>query len=43
MFVVIVWTIWTIRNRMVIERVFLRRASDSVFKFLAFLLSRHPL
>jgi hypothetical protein len=31
------WTLWTIRNKMVIEHIFLRRASDSVFKFLAFL------
>ena len=37
------WTLWTIRNKMVIERVFLRRASDSVFKFLAFLQQWHPL
>jgi hypothetical protein len=31
------YTLWTIRNKMVIEHVFPRRASDSVFKFLAFL------
>ena len=37
------WTLWTIRNKMVIERVFLRRASDAVFKFLAFLQQWHPL
>jgi hypothetical protein len=31
------WNLWTIRNKMVIECIFLRRASDSIFKFLAFL------
>ena len=42
-FAAITWTLWTIRNKMVIERVFLRRASDSVFKFLAFMQQWHPL
>ena len=37
------WTLWTIRNKMVIERVFLRHASDAVFKFLVFLQQWHPL
>jgi hypothetical protein len=36
-FAAMFWTLWTIRNKMVIEHIFLRRASDSVFKFLAFL------
>jgi hypothetical protein len=36
-FAAISWALWTIRNKMVIEHIFLRRASDSVFKFLAFL------
>ena len=42
-FAAMTWTLWTIRNKMVIERVFLRRASDSVFKFLAFMQQWHPL
>ena len=42
-FVVMTWTLWTIRNKMVIDRVFLRCASDSIFKFLAFLQQWHPL
>jgi hypothetical protein len=37
------WVLWTIRNKMVIEHIFLRRASDSVFKFLAFLQQWYPL
>jgi hypothetical protein len=37
------WALWTIRNKMVIEHIFLRRASDSVFKFLAFLQQWYPL
>jgi hypothetical protein len=36
-FAVMSWSLWTIRNKMVIEHIFLRRASVSVFKFLAFL------
>ncbi|KAE8766362.1 dna replication licensing factor mcm2 [Hordeum vulgare] len=36
-FAAMMWTLWTTRNKMVIERVFQRRASDSFFKFLAFL------
>ena len=36
------WTLWTTRNKMVIEKVFPRKASDS-FKFLAFLQHWHPL
>ena len=42
-FAAMMWTLWTTRNKMVIERVFPRRASDSFFKFLAFLQHRHPL
>ncbi|KAE8816126.1 Signal recognition particle 54 kDa protein, chloroplastic [Hordeum vulgare] len=38
-----IWTLWTTRNKMVIERVFQRHASDSLFKFLAFLQHWHPL
>jgi hypothetical protein len=37
------WTLWTIRNKMVIERIFLWRVSDSIFKFLAFLQQWYPL
>jgi hypothetical protein len=37
------WTLWTIRNKMVIELIFLRRVSDSAFKFLAFLQQWYPL
>uniref|UniRef100_A0A8I6XL94 Reverse transcriptase zinc-binding domain-containing protein n=1 Tax=Hordeum vulgare subsp. vulgare TaxID=112509 RepID=A0A8I6XL94_HORVV len=42
-FSALTWTLWTTRNKMVIERVFPRRASDSFFKFLAFLQLWHPL
>ena len=42
-FAALTWTLWTIRNKMVIERIFLRRASDSMFKLLAFLQQWHPL
>ena len=42
-FAAMTWTLWTIRNKMVIKRVFVRRASDSVFKFLAFMQQWHPL
>ena len=42
-FAALAWTLWTIRNKMVIERVFLRHASDSMFKFLAFLQQWYPL
>ena len=42
-FAAMMWTLWTTRNKMVIERVFPRRASDSFFKFLAFLQHWHPL
>jgi hypothetical protein len=37
------WTLWTTRNKMVIEHIFLRRASDSIFKFLAFMQQWYPL
>ncbi|KAE8812710.1 dna replication licensing factor mcm2 [Hordeum vulgare] len=42
-FAAMMWTLWTTRNKMVIEKVFQRRASDSFFKFLAFLQHWHPL
>ncbi|KAE8787033.1 dna replication licensing factor mcm2 [Hordeum vulgare] len=42
-FAALSWTLWTTRNKMVIERVFQRHASDSFFKFLAFLQHWHPL
>ena len=42
-FAAMTWTLWTIRNKMVIEHIFPRRASDSVFKFLAFLQQWYPL
>ncbi|KAE8809708.1 hypothetical protein D1007_13596 [Hordeum vulgare] len=42
-FAAMTWTLWTTRNKMVIESVFQRRASDSFFKFLAFLQLWHPL
>ncbi|KAE8815280.1 retrotransposon unclassified [Hordeum vulgare] len=42
-FVALTWTLWTTRNKMVIEQVFQWHASDSFFKFLAFLQHWHPL
>ncbi|KAE8775755.1 putative NOT transcription complex subunit VIP2 [Hordeum vulgare] len=42
-FAALSWTLWTTRSKMVIERVFQRHASDSFFKFLAFLQHWHPL
>ena len=42
-FAVITWTQWTVRDKMVIKRVFLQCASDSVFKILAFLRQWYPL
>ncbi|KAE8799374.1 retrotransposon unclassified [Hordeum vulgare] len=42
-FAAMMWTLWTTRNKMVIEKVFPRCASDSFFKFLAFLQHWHPL
>ncbi|KAE8770779.1 dna replication licensing factor mcm2 [Hordeum vulgare] len=42
-FVALSCTLWTIHNKMVIERVFQRHASDSFFKFHAFLQHQHPL
>ena len=41
-FAVMTWTLWTTCNKMVIKRVFLRRASDSVFKFLTFMQQWYP-
>jgi hypothetical protein len=43
LFATMSWTLWNVRNKMVIERIFLRRASDSIFKFLAFLQQWYPL
>ena len=43
MFAALSWTLWTVRNKMVIEKCFLRHASDSIFKFLAFLQQWYPL
>lgn len=37
------YTLWTTRNKMVIERVFQRHVYDSFFKFFAFLQRLHPL
>ncbi|KAE8783440.1 dna replication licensing factor mcm2 [Hordeum vulgare] len=42
-FAAMMWTLWTTRNKMVIEKVFQRHASDSFFKFLAFLQHWHSL
>jgi hypothetical protein len=42
-FAALSWTLWNIRNKMVIERIFLRRAANSVFMFLSFLQQWHPL
>lgn len=36
-FAAMTWTFWTTRNMVVIERVFLWRATDSIFQVLAFL------
>ena len=43
LFAAMTWTLWNIRNKMVIEHVFIRQASDSVFKLLAFLQEWNPL
>lgn len=42
-FIALAWTPWTTFNKMVIKRVLLRRASKSIFKFLAFLQHWHLL
>ncbi|KAE8819358.1 dna replication licensing factor mcm2 [Hordeum vulgare] len=42
-FAAMMWTLWTTHNKMVIKKVFQRRAPDSFFKFLAFLQHWHPL
>jgi hypothetical protein len=36
------WILWTTRNKMGIEHIFLQRASDSIFKFLAFMQQWYP-
>jgi hypothetical protein len=43
MFVAMSWTLWNVRNKMVIEHILPRRASNSIFKFLAFLQQWYPL
>jgi hypothetical protein len=42
-FAAMTWTLWNIHNKMVIERVFLWQAYDSMFKFIVFLQEWHPL
>jgi hypothetical protein len=42
-FAALTWTLWTVRNKMVIERIFPRRASDSLYSFLALLQQWYPL
>jgi len=37
------WSLWNIRNKMVIEKILPRRASDSIFRFLAYLQLWYPL
>jgi hypothetical protein len=37
LFAALTWTLWTVRNKMVIERILPRRASDSIYTFLALL------
>jgi hypothetical protein len=43
MFAAMSWTLWTTRNKMVIEKVFPQHASDSIFKMLVFLQLWYPL
>jgi hypothetical protein len=43
MFAAMSWTLWITHNKMVIEKVFPRRACDSVFKMLASLQLWYPL
>jgi hypothetical protein len=43
MFTAMSWTLWITRNKMVIEKVFPQRASDSVFIMLASLQQWYPL
>ena len=40
---VLAWTIWTVRNKLVIQRVPLRRATDVVFKLCGYLQLWRPL
>ena len=40
---VLAWTLWTIRNKLVIQRVPLRRATDAIFKLSGFLQLWRPL
>ena len=42
-FAAMAWTFWTIRNKMLIEWMFLRRASDSMFNSWLFLQPWYPL
>ena len=40
---VLAWTLWTVRNNLVIQRIPLRRASDAVFKLCGYLQLWRPL
>ena len=40
---VLAWTLWTVRNRLVIQKVPLRRATDSIFKMCGYLQLWRPL
>ena len=40
---VLAWTLWTVRNKLVIERTPLRRATDALYKFSGFLQLWRPL
>ena len=40
---VLAWTLWTVRNKLVIERIPLRRATDALYKFSGFLQLWRPL
>ena len=43
LFAALTWTLWTVRNKMVIERILPRRGSDSIYSFLALLQQWYPL
>ena len=40
---VLAWTLWTVRNKLVIQKVPLRRATDSIFKMCGYLQLWRPL
>ena len=42
-FAAISWTVWNVRNKMVIEKIFPSRVTDPVFSFLGFLQQWSPL